>query len=132
MWQLFIIFLMLVGAFFVFVAGLGALRMPDLFLRISATTKAATMGVGSILLAAGLYFGDLGSASRALAIIAFILLTAPVSAHMIGRAAYLTRSPLSPETIQDDLAGQYDRKSNRLSSHVDSSPLAEEAVAEQD
>jgi multicomponent Na+:H+ antiporter subunit G len=109
-------FFMVVGAFFIFVAGLGALRMPDLFLRASATTKAATLGVGSILLATAIYFGELGVTSRALATIAFVLLTAPISAHMIGRAAYLSGVALWEGTILDELEGQYNRQTDQLSS----------------
>ena len=56
------------------VAGIGLLRFPDIFLRMSAVTKAATMGTSLILLATAFYFGrfDLGSFSRVLAIIFFI------------------------------------------------------------
>lgn len=100
--------LMLIGAFFMFVAALGVLRMPDLFMRLSATTKASTLGASSLLLAAAFHFGDYGIASRIAAIIAFIVMTAPVAAHMIGRAAYISRVPLWEGTIRDDLRGRYD------------------------
>ncbi|NLF14459.1 MAG: monovalent cation/H(+) antiporter subunit G, partial [Anaerolineaceae bacterium] len=52
--------LLLIGGVFMFVAGIGILRMPDLYTRMSATTKVATLGVGSTLLAAAIYFGELG------------------------------------------------------------------------
>lgn len=100
--------LMLIGAFFMFVAALGVLRMPDLFMRLSATTKASTLGASSLLLATAVHFGDYGIASRIAAIIAFIVMTAPVAAHMIGRAAYISRVPLWEGTIRDDLRGRYD------------------------
>ncbi|MCB0012358.1 MAG: monovalent cation/H(+) antiporter subunit G [Anaerolineales bacterium] len=93
------------------VAGIGLLRFPDIFLRMSAVTKAATMGTSLILLATAFYFGrfDLGSFSRVLAIIFFIFVTAPVSAHMIGRAAYSDGVPLCEETEVDELRGLYER-----------------------
>lgn len=82
---------MLIGTAFILIAGLGILRMPDLFLRMSMTTKAATIGVGSILVACMIFFEDGASVAKAFAIIIFMLLTSPVSAHMIGRASYLDR-----------------------------------------
>lgn len=100
--------LMLVGTFFMFVASVGLLRMPDLFMRLSTTTKASTLGAASLLIAAGGYFNDSGVASRIAAIIAFIVLTAPVAAHMIGRAAYISKVPLWKGTICDELRDRYD------------------------
>jgi multicomponent Na+:H+ antiporter subunit G len=109
--------LMIIGTVFMLLAGIGILRMPDLFLRMSATTKAATLGVSFFLLALAVYFGDLGITSRAVATIIFVLLTAPVAAHMIGRAAYLGGIPLCKETVVDDLSGRYDPGTHTLESH---------------
>jgi multicomponent Na+:H+ antiporter subunit G len=109
--------LMIIGTAFMLLAGVGILRMPDLFLRMSATTKAATLGVSFFLLALAVYFGSLGIASRAVATIIFVLLTAPVAAHMIGRAAYLGSIPLCSETVVDDLSGRYDEGTHTLESH---------------
>jgi multicomponent Na+:H+ antiporter subunit G len=109
--------LMIIGTAFMLLAGMGILRMPDLFLRMSATTKAATLGVSFFLLALAVYFGDLGITSRALATIIFVLLTAPVAAHMIGRAAYLDGIRLCEETVVDDLSGRYDQGTHTLESH---------------
>ena len=108
--------LFLVGTFFMVLAGIGLLRMPDLFLRMSASTKASTLGAGFILLAAALYFEDLGTTSRALATIVFIFLTAPVAAHRIGRAAYFNGVPLWEGTKRDDLSGHYDIRTHELES----------------
>lgn len=108
--------LLLIGAVFMFVAGIGILRMPDLYTRMSATTKVATLGVGSTLLAAAVYFGELGITSRALATIAFVFLTAPVAAHMIGRAAYFGDVPLWSGTVVDELSGHYDLQTHALES----------------
>ena len=103
-----IFLLMLIGAFFMFVAAIGVLRMPDLFMRVSATTKASTLGASSLLLAAAFYFDDYAITSRIAAIIAFIVMTAPVAAHMLGRAAYISQVPLWEGTVCDDLKGRYD------------------------
>ena len=108
--------LFLIGTFFMVLAGIGLLRMPDLFLRMSAATKASTLGAGFILLAAAIYFDDLGTTSRALATIVFIFLTAPIAAHRIGRAAYFDGVPLWPGTQRDDLSGHYDVRTHELES----------------
>jgi len=110
------IVLFILGAFLMFLAGLGLLRLPDVFLRMSAATKASTLGAGFILLAAAFYFEDLGTTSRAIATIFFLLLTGPVAAHRIGRAAYFDGSPLWGGTIRDDLRGHYDQKTHELES----------------
>ena len=99
--------LLVIGSFFMLVAGLGMLRMPDLFLRMSCSTKAGTIGVGTLLFTLALYFFDLGVATRALATICFIFLTAPVGAHRIGRIAYLVGVSLWEGTIKDELRGVY-------------------------
>ncbi|MBN2045064.1 MAG: monovalent cation/H(+) antiporter subunit G, partial [Anaerolineales bacterium] len=72
-----------------------------------------TLGAGLILLGAAIYFNNFSIYTRALAIIVFLLLTAPVAAHMIGRAAYFDGVPLWKGTVQDDLRGHY-----RLSTHT--------------
>jgi len=108
--------LMVVGAFFMVVAGLGVLRMPDLFLRMSASAKASTLGAGALLLAVAVHFGDVGVTSRAVATIVFLLLTAPIAAHMLGRAGYFVGVKLVETTVIDELAGQYDLRSHRLRS----------------
>jgi multicomponent Na+:H+ antiporter subunit G len=99
--------LLIVGALFMVVASVGLVRMPDLFLRMSATTKAATLGVGFILLAVAVYFQDFGTTTRALATIVFLLITAPVAAHMLGRAAYANGVPLWEGTLRDELHEHY-------------------------
>lgn len=100
--------LMFIGTFFMFVASLGVVRMPDLFTRLSATTKASTLGASSLLIASAVHFYDYGITSRIVAIIAFIVITAPVAAHMLGRAAYISKVTLWKGTICDELRGRYD------------------------
>lgn len=111
--------LIVVGAFFMLVAAIGIVRMPDLYLRMSATSKAATLGGGLVLLATAFYFNELGVTSRALAAIAFLLFTAPIAAHVIGRAAYLTGVPLWERTACDELRERYDRNTHVLASSAD-------------
>lgn len=95
--------LLCLGASMTLLAGVGVLRLPDLFTRMHAITKAGTLGIGLSLLAVALYYFDLGISTRALAAIAFVLLTAPVGSHLMGRAAYLADYPLWEGTRTDVL-----------------------------
>ena len=108
--------LLLIGSLFLLLAAIGVTRMPDLFTRIQVATKASTLGIGCMLLALAVYFHDFGMTIRALLVITFFCMTAPVAAHMIGRAAYFVGVPLWPETIVDELRGQYDRHTHTLHS----------------
>lgn len=111
-----IIFLTGIGAIAILLASIGILRMPDLYLRLSVTTKAATLGIGLILVGAAFHFQNVGVTSRVLAIIFFITVTAPVSAQLIGRVAYLIKVPMWKHTIKDELSGMYDSESHALES----------------
>lgn len=108
--------LMFIGTSFLLLAAVGLTRMPDLYTRLQTTTKAATLGVGCVVLAVAVHFGELGVATRAAAVIVFVLLTAPVAAHMIGRAAYLIGVEQWEGTIIDELQGQYDPGTHALRS----------------
>jgi multicomponent Na+:H+ antiporter subunit G len=76
------------GGALAFIAALGVLRMPDVYIRMHASTKAGTLGVLLIVLALVFLGADAGVVGKAIATFAFILLTAPIGAHLIGRAAY--------------------------------------------
>ena len=108
--------LLLIGASFLLLAGVGMLRMPDLYSRMQSSTKASTLGVACMLLAVAVHFNDLGIIVRALAASIFFLLTAPVSAHLVGRASYFLGVPLWEGTVRDELRGHYDLKTHRLDS----------------
>lgn len=95
--------LLVVGAAFMLLAGLGVLRLPDIFMRLQAATKASTLGVGCLLMGVAVHFQDLGVTTRAVMIVAFFFLTAPVGAHLIARAAYAVGAPLWEGTIVDEL-----------------------------
>lgn len=95
-------FLLIVGAGFVFVAALGLVRMPDVYIRMHAATKAGTLGTSLILAAVAVHGADAGIAARAGGAILFLLITAPVAAHLIGRAAYLSGVPLWRGSVTDE------------------------------
>ncbi len=91
---------LILGGALGFIAALGVLRMPDVYIRMHASTKAGTLGVLLILLALILTAGDGGLIGKSIAVFAFVLLTAPIGAHLIGRAAY--RAGLEPWQWQSD------------------------------
>ncbi|MEM6421093.1 MAG: monovalent cation/H(+) antiporter subunit G [Pseudomonadota bacterium] len=100
--DLFAAALVLSGAAFALIAGIGLVRMQDVFMRMHASTKAGTLGVGLVMLGAAVSFDDGWASARALGAFVFLLLTAPVAAHVIGRVAYLARTPLSLQTVVDE------------------------------
>ncbi len=119
------------GALIILLAAVGIIRMPDLYLRMSVTAKAATLGTGLLLIASALYFQTTGITSRVIAIIVFIVLTVPVGAHLISRASYFTGVPLWDGTVMDDLKGKYRRTTHELESNEQSDePEAPESVGE--
>ncbi|MDZ7597758.1 MAG: monovalent cation/H(+) antiporter subunit G [Desulfobacterales bacterium] len=95
--------LLLVGSLFCLVAAVGMLRLPDTLIRMHAATKAGTLGTGCILAAEAVAAGELATTLRAAAVIVFLLLTAPVAAHLIGRAAYHRGIHLFDKTWIDEL-----------------------------
>ncbi|MBA3901453.1 MAG: monovalent cation/H(+) antiporter subunit G [Bacteroidetes bacterium] len=105
-----------IGLFFILTASVGILRMPDVFLRVSVVTKAATLGVGLMLIALTIHFDTFSITVRAIAILIFIFLTGPAAAHMIGRAAYFVKDPLWNKTVVDDLKGKYNHETESLAS----------------
>ena len=104
------------GAAFMLIAAIGVARMPDLFMRLHASTKSATLGAGFLMLGAAIHFGELAIGARALAVMVFFVVTAPVAAHVIGRAAYFAGVPLWEGTLSDELRGQYDVATHVLAS----------------
>jgi multicomponent Na+:H+ antiporter subunit G len=97
---------MLAGAFFALSAAIGVVRLPDLYSRMHAASKAGSVGSGLLLLAAGLYSGELAIFARAAAGVVFLLLTAPVAAHLLAKAAHETGHKLWELSVRDDMEGR--------------------------
>lgn len=77
--------------------------MPDLYMRMSASTKAVLLGIGFLLAGIALDFGDQTVTTKAFLILIFFFLKSPVAAHVIARAAYYSGVPLWEETRIDQL-----------------------------
>ena len=93
-------FLLTVGAVFLLVGSIGLFRLPDFYMRLHGPTKASTLGLGAILTASLLFFSFSGAgvSFKEFLIILFIFLTAPITAHMLAKAALHVRSKPRPDT----------------------------------
>ena len=85
--------LLLIGAAFAVIGSIGLARLPDLFTRLHGPTKATTLGVGAIVVASLVHSSaeSGGFSLRELAITLFLFITAPVSAHLLSKAALAIR-----------------------------------------
>ncbi len=85
-----IVLLLLSGTFFILSGSIGVIRFPDVYTRLHAATKASTLGIAGVLIGAFLFLYVTYSiiSGKLLLAIVFTLLTAPVSGHMISRAAH--------------------------------------------
>ncbi|MCK5132195.1 MAG: monovalent cation/H(+) antiporter subunit G [Candidatus Sabulitectum sp.] len=90
------------GALVLFASGLGVFRMPDVFNKMHAGTKATTLG--SVLFLVGLGLFEPSWMPKLLLIVLFIVLTNPVSSHALARAAHNEPSEKPDNLIIDDLA----------------------------
>ena len=105
---------LLIGALLSLAAGIGLLRFPDALSRMHAATKPQIAGLAFILLAVGLEQRNWATVSTLFLVMLFQMLTAPVAAHMIGRAAYRTRHLRRELLLTDELEDVVDRASQDL------------------
>ncbi|AKI01249.1 monovalent cation/proton antiporter, MnhG/PhaG subunit [Hoeflea sp. IMCC20628] len=96
--------LLVIGSIFALIAAIGLLRLPDLYTRMHAASKAGTMGSCLMLIALAIHASDVGTVSRALAGVVFFLLTAPVSAHLLAKAAYSVGYRLHSSSVRDEMS----------------------------
>ncbi|MFO8063502.1 MAG: monovalent cation/H(+) antiporter subunit G [Spirochaetota bacterium] len=90
------------GAVFLLLAALGLVRMPDIYNRMQAGTKATTLG--SILFLIGVAIANPGWSPRIALLILFVVFTNPISSHALIRAAHFSGIPPAQKTVKDDLA----------------------------
>ena len=94
--------LLIAGSLLALLASIGVLRMPDVFTRMQASTKASTLGLGCLLVGVAVRNPEFAFVVRAASIAAFMLLTTAVGAHVIARAAAVTGVPLWEGSIVDE------------------------------
>lgn len=92
--------LIFIGSLFLALGGLGLIRMPDVYNRLQAGTKATTLGAMSVIL--GSAFLAPAMMTKAVLLIVFIAMSNPISSSTIGRSAYKAGVPLAAGTVRDD------------------------------
>lgn len=97
---------LLFGVFDVLVGMIGLIRLPDIYNRLHATTKIATTGAFFVLLSILIQDGLTAFGLKAIAIAIFLLMTAPVAGHVMGRAAYNINIPPCDQTLFDAYCGK--------------------------
>lgn len=92
-----------IGIVFILISAIGIIRMPDVYTRMSAVTKAVTLGVGFILLGTVFHFNSTSVLLKVTVIFVFLLFSLSVAAHVIGLAAYNDRTRMTYLTFLDEL-----------------------------
>jgi multicomponent Na+:H+ antiporter subunit G len=105
---------MLGGAFLAFAAGVGILRFPDLLARMHAGTKPQTLGLVLVLVGLALRLRSGGAVWALVLVVLFQMLTAPVAAHMVGRAGYRTGKVRTDLLVVDELTRDQERATESL------------------
>jgi multicomponent Na+:H+ antiporter subunit G len=94
---------LILGALFILVSAIGLLRLPDLYMRMHATTKTTSLGVFLLLVGSLFALPDISTIFKGLLVIIFIFLTSPLGAHMISKAGHLLNVSKSDNYIRDDM-----------------------------
>ena len=102
--EIFSFVFILIGIIFDFFGCLGLVRFPDIYNRLHSSIKCVTLGTSSILFGLFLYKGFTYTGIKALLCIGFLLLTAPVSAHVLSRAAHKSGVKLWEKSVCDKYA----------------------------
>lgn len=110
--EILILVLVYFGVILIFIASLGLFKMPDIYTRMSAVTKAVTFKVGLVLLSVSIYFNTTPVVVKSVAIVFLLFLTTPVSSHLLSREAHRRKSPMSKKTIVDELSESDENERN--------------------
>lgn len=127
--DIFSILLIIVGTALIFISAIGIIRLPDFYIRMSAITKAATLGLFMLLIGLAIYFNSLELSIKSFVIISLVLLTNPVGAHAIARAAYMKGTKLWEGCEIDELRDMTNRK-NELEKQLEATPNNKEVIHE--
>ena len=115
------VLMMVVGVAFICIAGLGVARLPDVFQRMHAATKAG--GIGATLVVSGVLVAGGGARPlTAILTIAFMLLTLSVASQLLARAAYISGAPIEGLERGDPLDGVLPREDAPLEERTDDVP----------
>lgn len=108
------VILILIGSIVSLISAIGIIRFPDIYSRAHAATKTTTLAVLITLVGTFIYvwFGDAYMSVRLMLGIVFVFITAPISGHLVLRAAYRANIKMSDKTAEDELKTAVYRKEN--------------------
>jgi len=110
----------LIGAVFMLISSIGMIRLPDFYIRNSASTKAVVLGVTLILLGVGIHYNNILVFIEIFAILFFIYLIAPLAAHIVSRAAVITKVGFWKKTNLEELS-DYEREQDEEDEQMEES-----------
>lgn len=122
--------LLILGAFLTLAAGVGIVRFPDLLARMHAATKPQVLGLIMMLTAEGLRVRSWSVVGVLVLIMAFQLLTAPIAAHIVGRAGFRTGQMKNGLLVVDELSEDQDEASRQVAAAIENDPTLPETIAE--
>jgi multicomponent Na+:H+ antiporter subunit G len=93
---------LIIGTGFMFMAALGIWLLPDIYMRIHAPTKAATLGLFFLILAFVLNTWEQGIPFKILLVLLFIGATIPIGSHIVARSAYRAGTGLKAPLTRDE------------------------------
>jgi multicomponent Na+:H+ antiporter subunit G len=99
--------LLVLGALLALLAAIGLQRFDDVFARMHSATKPATLGLMLVLGGSALVISSPGAVAKLVLVVLLQFITAPVAAHLVGRAAYRAGTELSPDTMVDEVAASF-------------------------
>ena len=105
--------LMVSGALLMLTASIGLIRMPDIYMRMHATTKTSSPGLLLILIAMGFIFTDAGVWLKALLTVIFVFLTVPIASHTISKVAHMMKIRKWENTLRDDFEQDKSKKNQK-------------------
>lgn len=93
-------FFILIGASFALIGSIGLMRLPDIYMRLHGPAKATTLGVGGVIIGSVIFFSTQGNglSLHELLIALFLFITAPVSGHIVAKAALHLKLPAIERT----------------------------------
>ena len=98
-------FFLIAGSLFMLVAAIGVVKLSDVYMRMHAITKAASLGAILMLASVSIIYVQWIVWVEALMVVVFVIITAPIASHMIAKAAHKTGMPKGPGYIMDELEG---------------------------
>lgn len=106
--------LIIVGVLFDIFGCIGLVRFPDVYNRLQAATKCATLGTIMLLVGVAVVSGITPTAAKAVICAIFILITSPTAAHAIAKGAYASGVQLWENSVTDKYGEDINKKSKEI------------------